>query len=235
MLRHQVANTPTISLILSLLLVGSIGCRQNKSQANRSLTMNLVPVEADGANSTHLLQEGDVISSLEQSLWSKEPVVRTHAETELISRAKSSPDLRSRIIQDLMKSVEGQDELDGHHFVLVSTFLFWSGATIIFADIKAVEAIDMMIRCIDSSNGLSGNAGEPPSAYALVRMGTITIPKLSQALHHEPSSANRIRIVLCLSRIGGPQARAALREGLKTETNKGVRYYINRALSPSPW
>jgi hypothetical protein len=233
MLRSQVTNIYTIALTLSLLLLGPIGCRQNKSPANHSLAMNFFLVGGGGATVDHLQKEGDDISSLEQSLWSKEPTVRTHGQTELISLAKSSPDLRSRIIQDLMKSVESEDELDGHHFVLVNTFLFWRSATIIFADIKAVEAIDVMIKCIDSSNGLSGNMGEPPSAYALVRMGTITIPKLSQALHNEPNSANRVRIVLSLSRIGGPEATAALRKGLRTETDKGVRYYINRALSPS--
>jgi hypothetical protein len=170
MLRHQAANTCTVTLTLGLLLLSSIGCRRNKSEANRSTAMNLVPVAA-GRASAQSQNEGDVISGLERSLWSKQPSVRTHAETELISLAKSSPDLRGRIIQDLMKSVESEEELDGHHFVLVNTFLFWSSATIIFADIKAVEAIDVMIRCIDSS-------------------------------------------------------------ALKTERNKGVRYYIKTALSP---
>jgi HEAT repeat protein len=231
MLKGQATNMSTIALTISLLLLGSHGCQQSKRPENYSLTLNSSPVRSDAASAEHSQKEGDVISNLEKSLWSKEPSVRTHGETELLSLAKSSAELRNRVIQELMKSVESQDELDGHHFVLINTFLFWRSATIIFADLQAIEAIDVMIRCIDSSNGLSGNMGEPPSAYALVRMGTIAIPKLSQALHNEPNSANRVRIVLCLSRIGGPQARAALRESLKTETNKGVRYYINRALS----
>ncbi len=113
MARDQVANTCNITLFLGLLLLGSIGCRQNKSQANRSLAMNLVPVEAGRAAAAQSPNEGNVISSLESSLWSREPGVRTHAETELVSLAKSSPDLRSRIISELMKSVESQDELDG--------------------------------------------------------------------------------------------------------------------------
>ena len=223
----------TIALTISLLLLGPNGCQQKKGPAGHSLAVILPPVGSEGATADYSQKEGDVISSLEQSLWSKEPAVRTHAESELISLAKSSHEFRKRVVQDLMKSVESQDELDGHHFVLEKTFLFWRGATIVFADIKAVETIDVMIRCINSSNGLSGNGGEPPSAYALVRMGTVAIPKLSQALRNEPNSTHRALVVLCLSRIGGPEARTALRRGLKTETDKGVRYYINRALSPS--
>jgi hypothetical protein len=210
----------------------SNGCQQNKGFAVPSPAQGPPTIRSDSVTTDHSQKGVDVISSLEQSLWSKEETERIHGETELISLAKSSTELRSRVIHDLMKSVESEDELDGHHFVLIKTFLFWSSATIIFADIKAVEAIDVMIRCIDSSNGLSGNMGEPPSAYALVRMGTIAIPKLSDALHNEPNSMNRVRIVLCLSRIGGLQARAALRSAFRTERNKGVRYYIQRSLSP---
>ena len=140
---------------------------------------------------------------------------------------------RISIIKDLLRTVESEDELDGHHFVLNRTFLFWRSTTIIFAEVRALEALDVMIRCIDASNGLSGTQGEPPSAYALVRMGPVAVPKLSEALINEPNSANRVRIVLCLSRIPGPEAVAALKRVLKTETNKGVRYYINRALASS--
>jgi HEAT repeat protein len=195
--------------------------------------MNLVPAGRTDAGGPQSDKEVDVIDGLEKSLWSDDQAVRTRAETEIISQAKSSSELRTRIIKDLLKTVESEDELDGHHFVLNKTFLFWRSTTIIFADLRAVEALDAMIRCIDSSNGLSGNMGEPPSAYALVRMGPVAVPKLSEALLNEPNSASRVRIVLCLSRIGGPEAMTALKEALKTEKNKGVRYYINRALSVS--
>jgi hypothetical protein len=229
--RHVTNNMYSIALIVSLVVLGPTGCQSNKGPVNHSQSVNSPPVRSDTTGQSQT--DSDVIRSLIESLSSNEPTVRTHSERELINLAKSSAELRGQVIQELMKSVESKDELDGHHFVLEDTFLFWSSATLVFADIKAVEAIDVMIRCIDSSNGLSGNMGEPPSAYGLVRMGPVAIPKLAQALRNEPNRTHRARIVLSLGRIGGPQARAVLRRALKTETDKGVRYYINWALHPS--
>jgi HEAT repeat protein len=61
-------------------------------------------------------------------------------------------------------------------------------------------------------------------------MGTIAIPKLSQALSQEGDGYKRIRIVLCLSRIGGPQAKEGLKKALSSEKDESVRRYIRRAL-----
>jgi hypothetical protein len=96
---------------------------------------------------------------------------------------------------------------------------------------EALEAVDVMIKCIHCGNGYTGNMGEPPASYALVRIGRLAIPKLSEALVHDPNGYKRIKITLCLGRIGGSEAKLALRRALRSEPEKDVRDEIKFVLS----
>jgi hypothetical protein len=72
--------------------------------------------------------------------------------------------------------------------------------------------------------------GDPPAAYALVRMGSLAIPKLSDALRQENNGYKKIQLVMSLSRIGGPQSKVALKRALATEKDETIRGYIREAL-----
>ncbi len=170
------------------------------------------------------------ILALVSSLSSEDETVRVNAERELVS-FQTSQEKRKIVIQELLESVRQQGELDGTHTILTSTvFVYWRSVTQIFAELKASEAIDAMIKCVHCSNGYTGTMGEPQASYALVRMGDIAVPKLSEALLHEPDGYKRVKIVLCLSRIGGPKTRQALKRALRFEKEKAVREHIEFAL-----
>jgi hypothetical protein len=171
------------------------------------------------------------IESLVLALSFKEDRMRSDAERQLLEMARTSPDKRKLVINELLKSVGTKEELNGSHSILKTTFAFWSSATNIFAELKASESLDVMIRCLHCGNGLTGNMGEPPAAYALFRMGELAVPKLSEALLHNPNGYVRIQSALCLGRIGGPQAELALRNALRTEKEKDVRDYISFVLN----
>lgn len=73
--------------------------------------------------------------------------------------------------------------------------------------------------------------GEPPASYALVRMGKPILPRLSKALSQERDAYKRMKIVLCIARIGGSEAISYLEQALRTESNKEVRNVIKFNLS----
>lgn len=73
--------------------------------------------------------------------------------------------------------------------------------------------------------------GEPPASDALIRMGGLAVRQLSEALQNDPNGYKRVKIALCLSRIGGPEARLGLKRALHTEREKDVRDNIKFVLA----
>jgi HEAT repeats len=185
---------------------------------------------APGAAAQDAHQQGEKLRGLINSLSSTDDELRSQSEQELIRIGNQSAATRSVIIHELVSSVNSHEELDGSHLVLASTFLYWRSVTSVFVALAAVEGVEVLVRCIQCSNGYSGNMGEPPAAVALVRMGDIAVPKLSQALAEEPNSSKRSAIVICLARIDSPNSKDVLRQALKKEPNKDVRSYIKTAL-----
>ena len=171
------------------------------------------------------------IKTLVKSLSSVDEGVQTAAEHELLKLAGATPGGRKVVIKELLISISQKRELDGTHSVLSpEMFGYWTSVTTLLRELKASEGIEVMIRCVNCSNGYAGNMGEPPAAYNLVRMGALAVPKLSHALLTESDGYKRIKIVLRLSRIGGPQAKSALKRALSSEKDKTVREYIRSAL-----
>lgn len=172
-----------------------------------------------------------LVATLVSSLWSTTDEVRTDAEKKMIAFAQTSPTRRELVINKLLSSVNAEKELDGTHTILKTTFLYWKSVTDIFAELDAREAVDILIRCVQCSNGYTGNMGEPPASYALVRMGKPILPTLSKALSQEPDAYKRMKIVLCIARIGGSKAISDLEQALRSESNKEVRNIIKFSLS----
>lgn len=169
---------------------------------------------------------GDRVLTLIASLQSAEDSKREDAERELVKLALSSSDNRVAVINGLLQSVKGIEELNGSHSVITKSLPYWTAATIIFAKVKATEAIPILIRCVHCSNGYTGTMGEPPASIALVQIGAPAVPQLSKALVTDPNGYKRVKLALCLGRIGGSKARAALRRSLRTEPEKDVRAQI---------
>ena len=130
-----------------------------------------------------------------------------------------------------LSSVKAEKELDGTHNILQTSFPYWQSVTNIFVELDASEGVDVLIRCVQCSNGYSGSMGEPPASLALVRMGKTILPKLSNALTEENDPYKRAKIVLCIARIGGSEAITNLERALRTERNKDVREVIKFNLS----
>ena len=111
------------------------------------------------------------VAPLVSCLQSMTDEVRTDAEKKMIAFAQTSPTRRELVINKLLSSVNAEKELDGTHSILETSFLYWTSVTNIFAELDAREAVDVLIRCVQCSNGWTGNMGEPPASYALVTDG----------------------------------------------------------------
>ena len=153
------------------------------------------------------------------------------AQNELLEIAKQSSTNRDRVVQDLIADVKTHERVNGQHLVLGESFDYWDRATRIFRRLEAIEAIDVMIQCIFCGNGLSGSFEESPAFDALAAMGEKAIPKLSEALGRHPRDIGRGYIALCLGTIGGPEAKKALQNALRTETDANVIRDIKTGLS----
>jgi HEAT repeat protein len=165
------------------------------------------------------------------NLRSEDRTIREGAIKRLIEFAQTSQTARGSVIRDLVQAVDSEEELDGTHRVLKKTFLFWQSVNIVFLELKAVEAADVLVRCIQCSNGYTGRFGEPPASITLVRLGNLVLAKLSTALLSERDPSKRISIATCISRIGGPDAIAVLKRGLRAERDPRVRNAIRSSLS----
>lgn len=142
------------------------------------------------------------IQSLISSLSSENEQLRIEAEKELIRFGQESSEQRSKVIQSLLHSAEAQADLNnGRCFILGSRFSYWSSVTNVFAELRATEAIDLMIRTIHCGNGWTGSLNEEPSFDALFKMGKVAIPQLSEALKHESNQYRKIELSHCLSLI----------------------------------
>jgi hypothetical protein len=177
-------------------------------------------------------QSQQSIEILVPLLASENRAERVTAESELLKLAHHSPGERKAVIDQLLLTVRQRPNLDGSHSILSPIdFEYWRAATNLFWQLEATEAIDVMITCIQCGNGYGGIEGDPPAGFALVRMGSLAVPKLSEGLSQERDAYRRIRIVICLSRIGGSPARSALRRALAVEKDKTVKEYLRRVLS----
>lgn len=151
------------------------------------------------------------------------------AQNELLEIAERSTTNRDRVVQDLIADVKSHERLNGQHLVLGESYNYWDCATRIFRRLEATEAIDLMIQCIYCGNGAE-RITDTPAFGALQVMGEKAIPKLSEALDQYPKDIVRGLVALCLGNIGGSEAKKALRNALRTETDADVIRDIKKGL-----
>jgi hypothetical protein len=89
----------------------------------------------------------------------------------------------------------------GKCYILGAKFNYWASVTNIFAELQAIEAIDLLITTIACGNGYTGSLLEEPSMDALVKLGTITVPKLRKAFRREKNEYVRTQLSHCLENL----------------------------------
>jgi hypothetical protein len=109
-------------------------------------------------------------------------------------------------------------------------FYLWHYGTQLLGELKAVEALDLLIANFDRHDG----SGFPLDHYlalgGAISMGEIALPKLAVALRETPNRYIRRHAVFCIAQIGGESADKILRRALQSESDPCVVSCIRASL-----
>jgi len=107
----------------------------------------------------------------------------------------------------------------------------WREGSILLGDMKAVEALDLLINHLDMDDGeWSRTMTHMPALVGVIRMGEIAIPRLSDVLLHNPDRSKRQHAVFCLFFIRGKAASSVLKKALPYEIDECVRRFMRESI-----
>ena len=111
-------------------------------------------------------------------------------------------------------------------------FFLWVNGASLLADLKATEALDLLITNIDFTDGWSATISEShfPALVAILRIGQPAIPKLQTVLRNDSKSDRRKFAAFCIAYIGGREAKMALNGVMASETDPCVKNFLKVSL-----
>jgi len=175
-------------------------------------------------------EQTDLVILLEKLSDSSEDV-RVGTRKRIVNLGQQSKGNRQIIIAELLKRVEAPDFR--YQTTTLSGSLFWVEVSKIFSAVKAVEAIDFLIDCLNCAavhQYASNSYRHRPAVGALIVLGQPAVPKLVKTLSH-PDPRLRLYAAVCLGSIQGDAARQALTDALPNEPDLDVQAEIKRAIA----
>jgi hypothetical protein len=180
-----------------------------------------LPQEQPGAN-----EAGSLVKKLQSE---REPESKT-ARRKIRALARRDPNSREQVIRELITFIEGSTERRRMEFG--SHYVAWEFAVRLVGELRATEAIDDLIGCIDCNDGVGGLSTDGfPALSALISIGKQAVPKLKEALYSD-RPRTRAYAALGLSEIGGKEAKEALEAALRSEHDEEVLRYFRVAVRP---
>ncbi len=146
----------------------------------------------------------------------------------LLTKART-PQCRTQLVQALISSMAQDTNPATNQY---ENFFFWQNAASMLADLKATEALDLLIANIDFTDGWSIKISDyhTPALVAILEIGRPAIPKLQIALTNDSVLSRRYFAAYALAYIGGGQARRALESALPVETDPCLKNFIQVSL-----
>jgi hypothetical protein len=152
-------------------------------------------------------------------------------EQRLLDIAGQSEDARAEVVKaviDLLRSCDSGGVSVGE---LGRDYSLWVAACDALGELKATEAIDLLLDHLVDGRGMESVLMPYPVPPALVKVGPEVIPKLTEAaLKPNASTQYRGCAVVVLGEIGGRRAMKALSRMERTETDPYVLGNINKLL-----
>lgn len=186
----------------------------------RSSRMQMKPV-------ARCIQDAELRTSLATLKLEGGPDVAKVYES-LLSKARTSPGCRTEVIETLLTAMEqaSKDTNKNERF-----FLWQSGAGLL-ADLKATEALDLLVANIDFTDGWSASISQyhTPVLVAILKIGSPAIPKLQIVLKNDSMPHKRKLAAFAIAYIGGAEARKALSDALPGETDPCVKNFLQVSL-----
>jgi hypothetical protein len=154
-------------------------------------------------------------------------VARVHES--LLTKARTSTECRTQVVEALITALEQatKDKTNQNE-----KFYLWQHGAGLLADLKAIEALDLLIANINITDGWSASLSEyhVPALAAILKIGAPAIPKLQTVLSKDSDSSKRLFAALAIAYIGGSQARKALTSALPSETDPCVKKFVSVSL-----
>lgn len=172
------------------------------------------------------------LASLLEDLSHNDDATRENTRKRIVELGRQSKENRQIIITELIRRV-GAPEFRQQQLATRAGSFFWVEASKILYGLKAVEAIDVLIDCIDClavTQAATDTYHHRPAIGALIALGQPAVPKLAQTLAN-PNPQIRIYACVCLGNIQGSAARQALTDALANEKNSDVQAAIENAIA----
>jgi HEAT repeat protein len=146
------------------------------------------------------------------------------ATVTLLNTARKSQDCRSKIVAGLVAEMD-KPNLDLKHNR--TDYYLWRYGAPILGELRAYEAVDLLIRQLETNDGLwSSTMVHQPALNGLIRMGPLAIPKLSTIVLESPDPHARRDAVFCIASIGGLPASVALKKVLPSQSDPCVSHFV---------
>jgi hypothetical protein len=145
----------------------------------------------------------------------------------LLSKARTSSSCRIQVVQALIRAMDQASKDASNQNEKI--FLWENGASLL-TELRATEALDLLIENIGITDGLSISISHYPALGAILKIGQPAIPKLQIALNKESEPYRRKFAAFAIAYIGGSQARRALANVLPSETDPCVKNFLRISL-----
>jgi hypothetical protein len=146
----------------------------------------------------------------------------------LINGARQSHECRARVIEALivaMQQSSREPNADQRRYSL------WDNGADVLAELRANEALDLLIANLDLTDGSSISLSHYPAVGAVIAMGETAIPKLELVLSQDRNPYKRKSAVFCVASIGGAKAKDVLTKALNGERDPCVKRVMLTSLS----
>jgi HEAT repeat protein len=112
-----------------------------------------------------------------------------------------------------------------------SAYYLWREGARLLGDLRATEALDLLISHLDLRYGVAFTASmnHQPAIVGVLGFGLLAAPKLSYSLQHSRNPSIRVAAAFCLSSIGGSAGISAIRKALRSESDPCVVRFLRIA------
>ena len=150
-----------------------------------------------------------------------------NAVADLKADAGRSTICRKQLIASLMTAMDQPNlDLTGG----TPQFFLWHYGTQLLSELKATEALDLLIANFERHDGSGFPFNHYPALGGVIGMGEIALPKLQIALRDNPNPFTRRLTVFCIALIGGKSAQQILIQALDRESDSCVASCIRASL-----
>lgn len=215
----------TLIVFVGVLTVILFGATKGTNDSN--LNSQRQRAVAEGHNEMRCLPEAEVLGTLRKISEASSQSEADQGRNVVLELGRS-PKCRDATISSIMKYMDQPNAVFKGHF---SLFNMWRTGAGLLGELKAVQAVDLLIAHFDLSSGVySTTMSHQPAFQAVISIGPAAISKLGAVLQGSPDRNARMFAVYCISAIGGRDALQALNKALPSESNRCVSEFIRASI-----